>query len=140
MGRLFTSPGIALVNLDKRFVRKAFELILLQIEYGAVAVNAVRYTCMFDFGFDKVPIQAADHVAKFPCALLDEIYLNDFTLGKPLLQFVNHGEFRTKEDRVNSVVGFGNHKSGTLHINGIRINDVGSRGVGDNDSIHREIY
>ena len=137
MGRDITpSPVSALVNFDKRFNREASELILLQIKYSDVAIDTIGNACALDFRFDKAPIQAAHHVAKFACALFDEIYLNDFTLGKPLLEFGNHGEFGSKENGIDVAIGFGKHERSTFHIDIVQGNDVGRRGIGNDDSIH----
>ena len=75
-------------------------------------------------------------MAKFPCAPLDEIYLNDFTLGKPLFEFGNHGEFGSKQNGVDVAIGFGNHERSTLYIDIVRSDDIGIGGVGDEDGIH----
>ena len=135
----FTLPVGQSVNLDNRFVRAAPEGIFLQVENRQVPVDAIVNTRSLDFGFDDASVKAAHHVAKFPCALFDEIEFNDFTLGQPPLEFANHSEFSTEEERVDIAVGFGNHVGGTLHIGGVHGDDVGGDG-GDGGGSHIKIY
>ena len=114
-------------------------MILLQIKHGAVSVNAVVDTRSLDMGADDASMKAAYHVANCARALFDEIKFNDFALRQSPLEFANHSEFSTQEERVDIAIGFGNHVGGTLHIGGVHSDDVGGDG-GDRSGSHIKIY